>query len=203
MPRKTLSNVPREAMPIMSIDVEKQLMLAGEPYLASDPALAAERLRARGLTRLYNATREDEPARRREILVDLLGSLGDRCEIEPPFRCDYGSLIRLGDNFYANFGCVILDCHRVTIGRDVKFGPGVHVYAATHPLDPILRASGRELGLPVTIGDGAWVGGGSLILPGVTIGEGTTIGAGSVVTRSIPPRVVAAGVPCRILRTLD
>ncbi len=112
-------------------------------------------------------------------------------------------MIRLGENFYANFGCVILDCTVVTIGRDVKFGPGVHVYAASHPLDPVERASGRELAFPVTIGDGVWVGGGSKILPGVTIGDGTTIAAGSVVNRSIPPRVVAAGVPCRVIRTLD
>jgi maltose O-acetyltransferase len=109
----------------------------------------------------------------------------------------------LGENFYANFGCVILDCNLVTIGRDVKFGPGVHIYAASHPIDPIERAGGRELAFPVTIGDGVWIGGGSKILPGVTIGEGSTIGAGSVVNRSIPARVVAAGVPCRVVRALD
>lgn len=186
----------------MSAPSEKALMLAGEPYLASDPQLARERHEARRLVRLYNATLEDDPGRRREILAELLGSIGPRCEIEPPFRCDYGSLIALGDNFYANFGCVILDCNRVTIGRDVKFGPGVHIYAATHPIDPDFRASGRELAHPVMIGDGVWVGGGSILLPGVTIGEGSTIGAGSVVSRSIPPRVVAAGVPCRVLREL-
>jgi maltose O-acetyltransferase len=187
----------------MQPNLEKVLMLAGEPYLSADPDLVLERRNARQLTRLYNATIEDEPERRRQILLELLGTIGDRCEIEPPFRCDYGSLIALGDNFYANFGCVILDCNRVTIGRDVKFGPGVQIYAATHPVDPIVRASGRELALPVTIGDGVWVGGGSIILPGVTIGDGTTIGAGSVVAKSIPARVVAAGVPCRVIRSLD
>jgi maltose O-acetyltransferase len=187
----------------MELNIEKTLMLAGEPYLASDPALALERRNARRLTRLYNATTEDEADRRRKLLVELLGAIGERCEIEPPFRCDYGSLIALGDNFYANFGCVILDCNRVSIGRDVKFGPGVHVYAASHPVDPEIRASGRELALPVTIEDGVWVGGGSIILPGATIGEGSTIGAGSVVARSIPARVVAAGVPCRVIRAVD
>ena len=170
----------------MPPDDEKALMLAGEPYLAYDPVLVEERRNARRLTRLYNATTEDEAVHRREILVELLGQVGERFEIEPPFRCDYGSLIRLGDNFYANFGCVILDCNLVTIGRDVKFGPGVHIYAATHPVDPAARAAGRELGLPVTIGDGVWVGGGTIILPGVTIGDGTTIAAGSVVSKSIP-----------------
>ena len=187
----------------MSMSPEKALMLAGEPYLAYDPGLVEERRKARRLTRLYNATTEEEAVRRREILEELLGTLGERCEIEPPFRCDYGSLIRLGDNFYANFDCVILDCNVVTIGRDVMFGPGVHIYAASHPVDPVERASGRELGLPVTIGDGVWVGGSSIILPGVTIGDGTTIASGSVVAKSIPPRVVAAGVPCRVVRHLD
>jgi maltose O-acetyltransferase len=187
----------------MDLNPEKALMLAGEPYLASDPSLTAERRNARRLTRLYNGTTEDEAERRREILVELLGRVGERCEIEPPFRCDYGSLIRLGDNFYANFGCVILDCNFVSIGRDVKFGPGVHIYAATHPVSPETRASGRELGVPVTIEDGVWVGGGSIILPGVTIGEGSTIAAGSVVSKPIPPRVVAAGVPCRVIRGVD
>ena len=187
----------------MEMSPEKALMLAGEPYLAYDPGLVEERRNARRLTRLYNATTEDEAGRRREILAELLGSLPERCDIETPFRCDYGSLIHLGDNFYANFGCVILDCNLVTIGRDVKFGPGVHIYAATHPVEPTARASGRELALPVTIGDGVWVGGGSIILPGVTIGEGTTIAAGSVVAKSIPPRVVAAGVPCRVLRPVE
>jgi maltose O-acetyltransferase len=188
---------------LMPPEFEKDLMLAGLPYLAADPALTLERRNARRLTRLYNAMTEDEAERRLEILFELLGAIGERCEIEPPFRCDYGSLITLGNNFYANFGCVILDCNRVTIGRDVKFGPGVHVYAATHPADPVIRASGRELAFPVTIGDGVWVGGRSIILPGVTIGEGTTIGAGSVVAKSIPPQVVAAGVPCRVIRALD
>ncbi len=183
---------------------EWDLMLAGEMYLSADPGLVAARKRARRLGRLYDATTEDEPDRRREILRELLGESGERVEIEPPFRCDYGSLIRVGDGFYANFGCVILDCNRITIGRDVKFGPGVHVYAAHHPLDPTARnATGRELASPVTIGDGVWVGGRSILLPGVTIGEGTTIGAGSIVTRPIPPRVVAAGVPCRVIRALD
>ena len=178
-------------------------MLAGEPYLSADPLLVLERRNARRLTRLYNATTEDEDDLRRSILAELLGEVGESVQIEPPFRCDYGSLIRVGANFYANFGCVILDCNRVTIGRDVMFAPDVHIYAATHPTDPVERISGRELAFPVTIGDRVWIGGGSKILPGVTIGEGTTIAAGSVVSRSIPARVVAAGVPCRVIRELD
>lgn len=182
---------------------EKQKMLAGELYLAADPELVAERLRARRLTRLYNGTTEEEASRRLEILRELLGGVGARVDIEPPFRCDYGSNIRLGDGFYANFDCIILDCAPVTIGRDVKLGPRVQIVAAYHPTDPVARASGRELAAPVTIGDGVWIGAGAIIGPKVTIGAGTTIGAGSVVTRDIPARVVAAGVPCRVIRTLD
>jgi maltose O-acetyltransferase len=181
---------------------ERELMLAGEMYLASDPELKAARLRARRLTRLYNQSTEEEGERRLEILRELFGAVGARVEIEPPLRCDYGSLIRVGDNFYANFDCVILDCNPVTIGRDVKLGPRVQIIAATHPTDPLLRATGRELGAPVTIGDEVWIGAGAIIGPGVTIGPGTTIGAGSVVTRDIPAHVVAAGVPCRVLRQL-
>jgi maltose O-acetyltransferase len=182
---------------------EKEKMLAGELYLASDPELTAERLRARRLTRLYNQTTEEEPARRLEILRELLGAVGEPVEIEPPFRCDYGSNIRIGDRFYANFDCIILDCSAVTIGRDVKFGPRVQIIGAFHPTDPVLRTAGRELGAPVTIGDNVWISAGVIVGPGVTIGSGTTIGAGSVVTRDIPAHSVAVGVPCRVIRSLD
>ncbi len=187
----------------MSDLTEWRLMLAGEPYLASDPDLTARRGRARRLTRLYNQTTEEETERRRELLAELVGRLGQRVEIEPPFRCDYGENIMLGDGFYANYDCIILDCNLVTIGQDVKLGPRVQLLAAYHPVDPRLRESGRELSAPVTIGDRVWIGAGAIVCPGVSIGSGTTIGAGSVVTRDIPPGVVAAGIPCRILRPLS
>lgn len=177
-------------------------MLAGEPYLASDPELVAERKRARSLLRAYSHTGPDELDRRQSILRQLLGSAGEGVFIEPPLFCDYGWNIHLGDRVYMNFQCTILDCNRVEIGSDVMFGPGVHIYTATHPLDPDERAEGPESALPVRIGDRVWIGGSSVICPGVTIGEGTTIGAGSVVTKDIPPRVLAVGNPCRILRKL-
>jgi maltose O-acetyltransferase len=123
-------------------------------------------------------------------------------EIEPPFYCDYGKNIYAGNRFYANYGCVILDCNRVTIGDDVLFGPYVQVYAASHPVDPVARRTRRELSAPVTIGHNVWIGGGVIILPGVTIGSGTTIGAGSVVTGDIPGNVVAAGNPCTVKKEL-
>jgi maltose O-acetyltransferase len=181
---------------------EREKMLAGELYLASDPALVAARNRARRLARDYNATTEDEPERRRALLRELFGVAGEGIVIEPPFHCDYGDNIVVGAGFYANFGCVILDCAPVRIGHRTLFGPGVHVYAALHPMDPQVRAAGPELARPVTIGDDCWIGGGVLVLPGVTIGAGTTIGAGSVVTRDIPARGVAVGNPCRVLRAI-
>lgn len=179
---------------------EKQLMLAGELYLASDPELAAERRRARRLARLYNATTEEEDETRNTLLREWLGKCGPRITIEPPFVCDYGGNIFAGDNLYMNFGCVILDCNTVEIGDNVMMGPNVHLYAAYHPTDPQVRLAGRELAAPIRIGSNVWIGGGAIICPGVTIGDNTTIGAGSVVVKDVPPNVVAAGNPCRVIR---
>lgn len=177
---------------------EKQKMLSGELYLASDPELVAGRLVARKLTRTYNATTEAEPGGRIAILRELLGNLGPGAEIEPPFYCDYGYNIHIGSCFYANFGCVILDCNNVTIGDNVLFGPYVQVYTAYHPVDPSIRKSRREMAAPVTIGSNVWVGGGSIILHGVSIGDNSTIAAGSVVTKDVPANVVVAGNPCKL-----
>ena len=179
---------------------EKQKMLAGELYLAADPELAADRKRARRLTRRFNQTTEDEIPEREALLRELLGSTGARIEIEPPFFCEYGSNIYAGDHLYLNFDCVILDCAPVRFGANVACGPGVHIYAATHPLDARERIKGPELAKSVTIGDNVWIGGGAIVCPGVTIGDNSTIGAGSVVTRDIPQQVFAAGNPCRVVR---
>lgn len=181
---------------------EKEKMLAGELYVAADPELVAARARARKLLRAYNPSTEEELKLRESLLSQLLGAVGAGTWIEPPFFCDYGEHIRLGARVYMNFQCVILDCNPVTLGDDVFLGPGVHIYAATHPLDADERIKGPELGRPVTIGAKVWIGGGSIICPGITIGEGSTIGAGSVVTRDIPPYVFAAGNPCRVIRNL-
>ncbi|MBL8666794.1 MAG: sugar O-acetyltransferase, partial [Rhodospirillales bacterium] len=108
--------------------------------------------------------------------------------------------IRAGDNLYLNAGCVILDCAAVDIGANVLIGPGVHIYAATHPTDPVVRRTGRELAAPVSIGDDVWIGGGAILCPGVSIGDGTTIAAGSVVVRDVPAGVVVAGNPGRVIR---
>lgn len=186
----------------MTNQSEPDKMLAGELYLASDPELTRLRRNARRLTRLFNASAEDEPDLRRSLLNDLCGRIGPVFEIEPPFRCDYGFNIQAGDRLHINFDCVILDVCRVEIGDGVMFAPGVHIYAATHPLDAARRCAGPEPGAPVKIGHRVWLGGRSIICPGVTIGDDTVIGAGSVVTRNIPPGVVAAGNPCRMIRKL-
>jgi maltose O-acetyltransferase len=189
---------------------EKQKMLAGELYRSTDAELVAERRNARRLTRLYNSTTEEEieqrmpsaHATRSQILFELFGAAGPTIEIEPPFYCDYGSNIYVGDGFFMNFGCVILDCASVHIGEKVMCGPSVQIYTASHPTDPKVRLSGLELAAPVQIGNNVWIGGGAIVCPGVTIGDDTTIAAGSVVVKDIPARVVAGGNPCRIIRHL-
>ena len=175
-------------------------MRAGEPYRADDPELVALRRRAAALCDALNAA---EPDGRAAVVGELFAAVGAGVEITPPLRCDYGGNISVGERFYANFGCVILDCAAVTIGDRVLFGPGVQVYAATHPPDPAERAAGWESAKPVTVGDDVWVGGGAILLPGVTVGAGSVIGAGAVVTRDVPPGVVAAGNPCRVLRPVS
>jgi maltose O-acetyltransferase len=180
---------------------EREKMVAGELYNALDPELAAMRKRARDLCRRLNQSTEDQAEERRQIVNELLGRPVEAW-IEPPFYCDYGVNITLGGKVYFNFNCVILDVAPVTIGDGSMFGPGVQIYAATHPLDAVERLKGLEFGKPVTIGRAVWVGGGAIICPGATIGDGTVIGAGSVVVRDIPAGVVAAGNPCRVIRTL-
>lgn len=184
----------------MTENTEKQKMLAGELYLPDDSELAADSKRARRLLRLFNQTTEDEREQRPLLLQELFGTVGDRPSIVPPFHCDYGIHIHIGDRFYMNYGGVILDCNQVHIGNDVLCAPYVQIYAAYHPTDPTTRLSGRELAAPVTIGNNVWIGGGAIVCPGVTIGDNTTIGAGSVVVKDIPANTIAVGNPCRVIR---
>jgi maltose O-acetyltransferase len=181
---------------------EKEKMLAGELYDATDPQLVQERRRARDLLRDLNDTRDAEKERRISILRALFGGMGGGVWIEPPFFCDYGGNITVGDRVFFNFNCVVLDVARVTIGSDTMFGPAVQIYTATHPLEAEVRRAGLEAGKPIVIGPDVWVGGGAIILPGVTIGARSVIGAGSVVTKDVPPDVFAAGNPCRVIRSL-
>ena len=171
-------------------------MIAGELYLAGDPELVADRARCERLQRAYNDTGDES------VLRELLGGLGTESSIRPPFFCDYGYNITLGDNVFMNFNCVVLDVVPVTIGDRVQMASAVQLLAADHPLDPVERSSGREFGRPITIEDDVWLGGGAIVCPGVTIGRATVVGAGSVVTKDIPPGVVAVGNPCRVLREI-
>lgn len=186
----------------MAHTMEKEKMLAGQPYRSADDLLRSERKHARRLERAFNDTLPDEFEKRAAILTTLLGALGKNAEIEPPFYCDYGYNIRAGDNFYANFGCVFLDCALITIGNNVFLGPNVQLYTATHSLAAEERNRGMESAQPIVIGDSVWICGGVIINPGLTIEWGTTIGAGSVVTRNIPAGVFAAGNPCTVIRNL-
>lgn len=180
---------------------EKEKMLSGELYIAADPQLVNERLNARRLTRLFNQSLETEDALRAELLRQLLGSCGKNLYIEPPFRCDYGYNIHVGENFYANFDCVFLDVCEIRIGDNCFMGPGVHLYTATHPIDPIERTSGAEYGIPISIGHNVWIGGRAILNPGVSIGDNVVIASGAVVTKSVPANVVVGGNPAKIIKS--
>lgn len=180
---------------------EREKMLAGELYDPMDPRLVAERDWARDLCRALNATREDQADERRRILKRLFAAGGESVWMQPPFYCDYGSNIRLGERVFFNFNCVILDVCEVRIGDFTLLGPSVQIYAATHPMEARLRRT-QEFGRPVVIGSDVWVGGGAILCPGVRVGSRSVIGAGSVVTRDIPEGVFAAGNPCRVIREI-
>ncbi len=182
---------------------EQERMLSGKLYFAGDETLAAARARAHELCWKYNNAHPNAWEERDAILKQLLGSMGKDCYIEPSFRCDYGSQIHLGDNFYANYDCIFLDVAPITIGSRAYFAPRVCLYTAGHPTVPEVRNLDLEFGLPITIGDNVWIGGNSIVLPGVTIGSNTIIAAGSIVTKDIPSGVIAGGNPCRVLRPLD
>jgi maltose O-acetyltransferase len=181
---------------------ERQKMLAGELYDPMDPELVAGRHRARDLCQDLNATREVEQDERRRILRELFAAGGDSVWMQPPFSCDYGSNISLGERVFFNFNCIVLDVCPVRIGSFTLFGPGVQILTPMHPLDAELRRR-EEFGKPVEIGSDVWVGGAAIILPGVRIGSRAVIGAGSVVTRDVPEGVFAAGNPCRVIREIN
>jgi len=182
---------------------ERARMLAGELYNPRDPELVAERERARELVRLYNQTGATDGESRELLLEELFGSVGESTTIEPPFRCDYGTQITVGDRFFANFGCVFLDVCSIAFGDRCLLGPSVHVYTATHPLDAATRAEGREYGKPVTVGDDVWVGGQAVLNPGVEVGDRSVVASGAVVTRDVPADVVVQGNPAEVVKELE
>jgi maltose O-acetyltransferase len=180
---------------------EKELQQAGKLYLL-DNELRNAHYNSKRITRLLSATLETEVSRRKELVQELFGSAGEDAYVEPPFFCDYGYNTHVGKHFYCNYDCVFLDCGKITIGDYVMLGPKVSLYTANHPIDPVVRRYHHDQGLPITIGDNVWIGGNTVVCPGVTIGENTVIGAGSVVTHDIPANVVAAGNPCKVIRPI-
>jgi acetyltransferase-like isoleucine patch superfamily enzyme len=181
---------------------EKEKMLAGEPYIASDAQLVQERLKAREIVFEINQLSPRKANERAELFRQLLGKSGEHFLIEPPFHCDYGYNIELGENFFANFNLIILDCAKVTIGDYVFAGPNVGLYTAGHPVHHEPRNREYEYAIPITIGNNVWIGGNVVIGPGIRVGDNTVIGAGSIVTHDIPPGVIAVGNPCRVLREI-
>lgn len=181
---------------------QKERMLNGLPYKAWLDGLAEERMETKLKVYDYNMCRPDKKEEMTALIKSILGKTGEEIHIEQPFHCDYGYNIEVGENFYSNYNCIMLDVGKITIGKNVMFAPNVSIYTAGHPVHPDSRNSGYEYGIPVTIGDNVWVGGSVVINPGVTIGNNVVIGSGSVVTKDIPDNVIAVGNPCRVIREI-
>ena len=181
---------------------EKEKMLSGRPYKAFDDELLKERQCAKELTFEFNALHPNELERQNKTIKKLFGETGKTFHVEPPFHCDYGYNIIIGENFYLNYNCIILDCAKVTIGNNVLIAPNVSIYTAGHPLHYELRNQDYEYAFPINIGNNVWIGGNVIINPGITIGDNSVIGSGSVVTKDIPSDVIAIGNPCRVLRKI-
>lgn len=181
---------------------EKEKMIRGEMYDANDPQLLDETMRAEETCKKFNNMSPRDREGLDALLCGLMNVAPGSIMVRPPFCVDYGYNITIGEGTYINYGCTILDVCKVTIGKNVLIAPNVQILAATHPVSAVERASGKEFGKPVTIGDNVWLGAGVIVCPGVTIGSNTTIGAGAVVTKDIPADCVAAGNPCRVIRNL-
>ena len=181
---------------------QKERMLAGDLYLASDPELQKENRRALELAEQYNQTSVNERHERERILKKMLGSVGEGVEIRAPFHCDYGYQIHIGARTFINFNFVALDVAKITIGEDVQVGPGVQLLTATHSIEAEPRRDKLESAKPIAIGNNVWLGGGVIVCPGVTIGDNTVVGAGAVVVEDLPANVVAVGNPARVIRKL-
>lgn len=181
---------------------QRERMLEGLPYKAWLDGLNEERIENKLKIYNYNLLRPDEKNKMEELIKDILGKTGDEVFIEQPFHCDYGKNIEVGNNFFANYNCTILDVGKVIIGENVQFAPNVSLYTAGHPIHPDSRNSGYEYGIGITIGDNVWLGGNVVVNPGVHIGNNVVIGAGSIVTKDIPDNVVAVGNPCKVIHEI-
>ena len=181
---------------------QKERMLAGLPYKAWMDGLSQERLENKKKIFAFNHLEPDKIEEKEKLLKEILGKTGKYVNIEVPFHCDYGYNIEVGENFFANYNFTVLDVGKVRIGANAQIAPNVSIYTAGHPIHPDSRNSGYEYGISIIIGDNVWIGGNACIMPGVTIGNNVVIGAGSVVTKDVPDNVIAAGNPCKIIRTI-
>lgn len=187
----------------MEMKTEKEKMIAGEMYNPEDPVLLKDRKETRGKVRIYNQTSETEEEKRTKLLKELLGSTGENVYMEPNIRFDYGYNTHVGENFFANFDCTILDVCEVRFGDNCLLAPGVQIYTATHPIDPIERNSGKEYAKPITIGNNVWIGGSAVINPGVTVGDNAVIASGAVVVKDVPDNAVVGGNLARVIKMID
>ena len=178
-------------------------MQSGKLYFCTDEEIAKEQLECLEILYDYNHTRPSESQKREQILKNLLAEIGENCYIEPPLHANWGKYTHFGNNVYANFNLTLVDDTDIFVGDNVMFGPNVIIATAGHPVDPPLREKVAQFNIPVRIGKNVWIGAGAIVLPGVTIGDHSVIGAGSVVTKDIPPNVVAVGNPCRVLREIN
>jgi acetyltransferase-like isoleucine patch superfamily enzyme len=181
---------------------QKDRMLAGLPYKAWLDGLAEERMENKKKIYEYNHCLPDEGEKIDKLIRKILGKAGIDVHIEAPFHCDYGKNIEIGDYFFANYNCIILDVGKVTIGNNVQFAPNVSLYTAGHPIHPDSRNSGYEYGIGITIGNNVWIGGNVVVNPGVHIGNNVVIGSGSIVTKDIPDNMIAVGNPCKVIREI-
>ncbi|MEQ8197220.1 MAG: sugar O-acetyltransferase [Clostridiaceae bacterium] len=179
---------------------QKERMLAGLPYKAWLDGLAEERIANKKKIYEFNHCLPDEHEKIDKLIRDILGKAGVNINIEAPFHCDYGKNIEIGNNFFANYNCTMLDVGKIIIGNNLQFAPNVSLYTAGHPLHPDSRNSGYEYGISITIGDNVWLGGNVVVNPGIHIGNNVVVGSGSVVTKDIPDNMIAAGNPCRVIR---
>lgn len=181
----------------------RERMQSGKLYFCTDEEIAKEQLECLEILYDYNHTRPSESQKREQILKNLLAEIGENCYIEPPLHANWGKYTHFGNNVYANFNLTLVDDTDIFVGDNVMFGPNVIIATAGHPVDPPLREKVAQFNIPVRIGKNVWIGAGAIVLPGVTIGDHSVIGAGSVVTKDIPPNVVAVGKPCRVLREIN
>lgn len=184
------------------LEKNMQLLHTGDLYVCNSPEMFRLQMEYRSLIQQYNQMDPRDMDGHAALLPRIFAEVGEGCFIEPPFNANWGCFTHLGRNVYANFNLTLTDDTHIYIGDDVMIGPNVTITAATHPLHPALRRKGLQYNKPVTIGAGAWIGAGSIILPGVTIGENAVIGAGSIVTKDIPAGVLAVGSPCRVVRPI-